>query len=219
MFNVLMLAGISCSRTNGPTGPTGPVPEPAADPPASESQGQRSVVLAGGCFWCTEAVFEQLEGVSDVVSGYAGGDEATANYGAVSRGATKHAEAIRITYDPAVIRYGQLLKVFFTVAHDPTQVNRQGPDVGPQYRSAIFYADENERQAAADYIQKLGEAGTFDRPIATTLEPLEGFYPAETYHQDFVDKNPNQGYVQVQAMPKVEKTRKQFKDLLKKDAN
>jgi peptide-methionine (S)-S-oxide reductase len=210
---VLGLAGFSCSRSPGPSGP---VPEPPAAPEVSgqadqpDDQGRATVVLAGGCFWCVEAVYEQLEGVLDVESGYAGGEAGTANYRAVSSGGTDHAEVVRITYDPSKISYGELLKVFFTVAHDPTQVNRQGPDVGRQYRSAIFYADEVQKHQAEAYIRKLEEAGTFDRPIATTLEPLEQFHPAEAYHQDYVQKNPSQPYVQAQALPKVRKLREAY---------
>jgi peptide methionine sulfoxide reductase msrA/msrB len=176
-----------------------------------------TAVLAGGCFWCTEAVFEPLEGVSDVVSGYAGGSAETANYAAVSRGGTKHAEAIRITYDPNKISYEKLLELFFTVAHDPTTLNRQGADVGPQYRSAIFYADEKEKQAAQRVIDRLTEEQTFQNPIVTTLEPLEAFYEAETYHQDYVEQNPDQPYVRGVALPKVEKLKQKHGDMLKGD--
>lgn len=179
------------------------------DAPATQPQ-SRTAVFAGGCFWCTEAVFEQLEGVTNVVSGYAGGTADDANYEVVSAGQTKHAEVIQITYDPAAIQYGKLLQVFFDTAHDPTQLNAQGPDRGTQYRSAIFYQSDAEKEYAQAYINKLDEAGVFDKPIATTLEPLDAFYPAEQYHQDFVKLNPNHGYVRAQAIPKVEKTRKGY---------
>jgi methionine-S-sulfoxide reductase len=146
-------------------------------------------VFAGGCFWCTEAAFEQLDGVLDAESGYSGGRQQTANYRRVCDGDTGHAEAVRITYDPRRISYDQLLDVFFD-AHDPTQLNRQGNDVGTQYRSAIFFTDEREREAAAARIAALNASGAYGKPIATTLEPLVAFYPAEAYHQDFYKKNP-----------------------------
>ena len=176
----------------------------------------RTAVLANGCFWCTEAVFEQLEGVTDVVSGYAGGTKETANYEAVCSGRTGHAEAVRVTYEPAKISYGQLLRVFFAT-HDPTTKNRQGPDVGPQYRSAIFYANEEEKKVAEGYLKQLTSAKAFDRPIVTTLEPLkpDGFYEAELYHQNYAVCNPANPYIRAQAVPKVKKVREAFKDQVK----
>ena len=174
-----------------------------------------TAVLAGGCFWCTEAAFEQLVGVLDVESGYAGGSAETANYRAVCGGNTGHAEAIRITYDPAKISYEQLLAVFFD-AHDPTQLNRQGNDVGSQYRSAIFFADEKEQQAAAAKIRELNIAKVYARPIVTTLEPLTAFYPAEQYHQDYARQNPDQPYIQAVSMPKVCKVRDKHAGLLRR---
>lgn len=195
---------------------------PSPQPSASEGRGSESAlktaVLAGGCFWCTEAVFEQLEGVTDVTSGYAGGTAETADYDTVCTGTTDHAEAIRITYDPAKISYEQLLKVFFTVAHDPTQLNRQGNDVGRQYRSAVFYADESEKAAAERMIQQLTDEKHFRDPIVTTLEPLTGFYPAERYHQDYARQNPDQPYIRAIAQPKVEKVRDKFADQVKPEA-
>jgi peptide methionine sulfoxide reductase msrA/msrB len=174
-------------------------------------------VFAGGCFWCVEAVFEQIDGVYDVISGYAGGEASTANYEAVCTGRTGHAEAVKIVYDPKKVSYEQLLKVHFAT-HDPTTLNRQGNDVGPQYRSAIFYADEKQKELAEAFIADLTDAKVYDKPIVTTLEPLKGFYPAETHHQNFVCRNPGQGYVRAVALPKVEKVRQKFKDLLKPDA-
>jgi methionine-S-sulfoxide reductase len=173
-----------------------------------------TAVFAGGCFWCTEAVFEQLAGVSDVTSGYAGGSAETANYKAVCQGDTNHAEVIRITYDPAQIRYDQLLDVFFD-AHDPTQLNRQGNDVGTQYRSAIFYASDDEKQAAAAKIAQLNAANAFGRPIVTTLEPLTAFYTAEDYHQGYAQLNPNQPYIESVSFPKVCKIQKKHAALLR----
>src|SRR5215510_1123418 len=164
-------------------------PKPVKD--AAPATAPQSAVLAGGCFWGVEAVFERLKGVTDVVSGFAGGSKATAHYEVVSLGMTGHAESVRITYDPAQISYGQLLRVFFAVAHDPTQLNRQGPDEGTQYRSSIFYTDEEQKQVAQGYIQQLDAAKVFKRPIVTKVVPLEGFYPAEAYHQDYAALHPN----------------------------
>jgi methionine-S-sulfoxide reductase len=170
-------------------------------------------VFAGGCFWCTEAAFEQLRGVVDVLSGYCGGAPETANYKRVCDGNTGHAEAIQITYDPREISFEQLLDVFFD-AHDPTQLNRQGADVGSQYRSAIFYADDRQKQAAQSKIDALKNWRRFERPIVTTLEPLTVFHPAESYHQDYARHNPDQPYIQMQAIPKACKIREKHPDLI-----
>jgi peptide-methionine (S)-S-oxide reductase len=191
-------------------------PDPAVDIAAAPGSKFQSAVLAGGCFWCTEAVYEHLEGVKEVVAGYAGGTAETADYESVSSGLTDHAESIRIVFDPTKITYGQILKVFFSVAHDPTQLNRQGPDWGRQYRSAIFYADEQQKKVAEAYIAQLNAAKVFDKKIVTQVAPLKKFYPAEGYHQDFVRRNPRQPYVVVNALPKVEKLKKQYPDKVKK---
>jgi peptide-methionine (S)-S-oxide reductase len=175
-------------------------------------------VLAGGCFWCTEAVFLPLEGVLSVRSGYAGGTAETANYSAVCGGATNHAEAIEVRYDPARLSLGRLLQVFFGVAHDPTQKDRQGQDRGRQYRSAVFYNSEAQRAVAEAYIRQLDAAGVFERPIVTTLEPLDGFFEAEAYHQNYAARNPAQPYILFTALPKVEKLHDSFSDLLRKPA-
>jgi len=188
-------------------------PDPNLD--ITSKSGQQTVVLAGGCFWCVEAVYKQLKGVLDVTSGYAGGTPQTANYRAVCSGRTNHAEAVQIRFDPAQISFGQLLKVFFSVAHDPTQKNRQGNDVGRQYRSAIFYADNEQKEVAAAYIKQLDAAKVFGDSIVTTLEPLEKFFPAEDYHQDYAELNPDQPYIACTALPKVDKLRKNFAPLLK----
>jgi peptide methionine sulfoxide reductase msrA/msrB len=174
-------------------------------------------VIAGGCFWCVEAVFEEIDGVYDVISGYAGGDKSTANYEAVSGGGTKHAEAVKIIYDPSRVTYEQLLKVHFAT-HDPTTKDRQGSDVGPQYRSAIFYANEQEKQLAEAFIADMNESKTFKSPVVTTLEPLTEFYPAESYHQNYVCRNPYKGYVRAVALPKVGKVREKFKDMVKAES-
>jgi peptide-methionine (S)-S-oxide reductase len=195
--------------------PADQFPDPATDIAPDRSGTPQSVVLAGGCFWCTEAVFEKLEGVIGVVSGYAGGTADTADYKTVCSGMTDHAEVIRVRYDSSVISFGQILKVFFAVAHDPTHVNRQGNDIGRQYRSAIFYADVEQKRVAESYIKQLADAKVFSAPISTTLEPLEQFFEAEDYHQDFVRRNPHQPYVAAVAVPKVQKLEKSFKDKLK----
>ncbi|MDX1805345.1 MAG: peptide-methionine (S)-S-oxide reductase MsrA [Alcanivorax sp.] len=187
-------------------------PDPADDLPAS---GMASAVLAGGCFWCVEAVYLNLQGVQAVVSGYAGGAADQANYEAVCTGNSGHAEVVEISYDSNVISFGQLLKVFFSVAHDPTQKDRQGNDRGPQYRSAVFYRSDEERRVAQGYIQQLDHAGAFVAPIVTTVEPLTAFYRAEEYHQDFARRNPAQPYIAHVAWPKVEKLKQAFPDKLK----
>jgi len=190
-------------------------PDPARDIDAAHARTEQSAVLAGGCFWCVEAVFKELEGVLEVTSGYAGGTADTADYESVCSGTTNHAEAIRVRFDPARISFGQLLKVFFSVAHDPTQRNRQGNDHGRQYRSAIFCADQSQKEVAEAYIRQLNDAGVFKAPIVTRLEPLEAFYVAEEYHQDYAARNPTQPYVAHVAAPKVEKLREYFGDRLK----
>jgi peptide-methionine (S)-S-oxide reductase len=191
-------------------------PDPAVDTLLSEKSSRRSAVLAGGCFWCVEAVFKELQGVESVRSGYAGGTAETANYKTVCSGKTDHAEAIEIVYDPARVTFGQLLKIHFSIAHDPTQLNRQGNDVGPQYRSAIFYADAEQKRVAEAYIRQLNEGGVFNGPIVTTLEPLKEFFAAESYHQDYAAQNPAQPYILYVAQPKVEKLREYFGDRLKR---
>ena len=184
-------------------------PDPLIDLPADSPE--PVAVLGGGCFWCVEAVYQQLDGVLEVVSGYAGGSASTANYEAVCTGTTGHAEVVQVRYDPARISFGQILKVFFSVAHDPTQLNRQGPDRGTQYRSVIFYANEQERAVAAAYIDQLNQARLFDQPIVTTLEPLVQFFPAERYHQNYARTYPDQPYVAYYALPKAAKARKYFR--------
>jgi peptide-methionine (S)-S-oxide reductase len=194
--------------------PTVAFPDPAVDPQPT-SAGTQTAVLAGGCFWCTEAVFQQIDDVEKVVSGYSGGEARTANYDAVCGGNTGHAEAIQITYDSSKISYGQLLKIFFSVAHDPTQLNRQGNDRGTQYRSAIFYSDPEQKRVAEAYIHQLDQAKILSSPIVTEVTPLKAFYPAEGYHQNYCSLNPHNPYVAAVAEPKVEKTRKQYAQMLK----
>ena len=204
------LPGLAHSR------PGTPFPDPALDPSPAPGVERAEAVLAGGCFWCTEAVFRQLDGVHAVESGYAGGGAADANYDAVCSGRTGHAEAIRIGYDPRRISYGELLKVFFSAAHDPTQLDRQGNDRGRQYRSAIFPLDAAQREVAQAYLAQLGGAGVFAAPIATTIEAMDAFHPAESYHQDYAARNPQQPYIAAVSAPKVEKLRKLYPERLKR---
>ena len=183
-------------------------PDPVVDTPLADKPGQSRAILAGGCFWCVEAVYLNLgAGVTSVKSGYAGGTADTADYHTVSSGRTNHAESVEVVYDPSKISYGQILKVFFAIAHDPTQLNRQGADVGRQYRSAIFYADDEQKRVAEAYIDQLNKAHVFDKPIVTEVTPLEGFYPAETYHQNYAAQNPLNPYIIFTAQPKVRKVR------------
>jgi peptide-methionine (S)-S-oxide reductase len=193
-------------------------PDPVVDnksAPGDSVKGKQTAVLAGGCFWCVEAVFQQIQGVEKVVSGYSGGDAASAHYEIVSTGKTGHAESVQITYDPRKISYGQVLKVFFDVAHNPTQLNRQGPDSGPQYRSAIFYSDPEQKKIAEAYIKQLDEAKVFRSPIVTQVVPLKAFYSAEEHHQNFCNRNPQNPYVRGVAMPKVEKVKQKVPELAK----
>lgn len=188
-------------------------PDPEQDLP--DEAGEQRVVLGGGCFWCVEAVFLAVDGVTGVVSGYAGGSPETANYEAVCSGQTGHAEVVEVSYDPAKVSFGELLKIFFSVAHDPTQLNRQGNDRGTQYRSAVFYENEEQRQVAESYINLLNDAGVYKEPLVTTLEPLSAFHPAESYHQNFAARNPYQPYVMAVATPKMEKLANSYPDRLK----
>src|SRR5215467_11882539 len=182
-------------------------PDPIVDAVLTSEPEEKKAVFAGGCFWCVEAVFRELRGVISVRNGYAGDSETTANYRTVCSGRTNHAEAIEVVYDPSQTTFGQLMKIHFSVAHDPTQLNRQGNDMGRQYRSTIFYADDEQRRVAEAYIQQINAAHVFAKPIATTLEPLTGFYEAEAYHQDYAARNPNQPYITFVALPKVDKVR------------
>jgi len=176
---------------------------PASRLLADEGKGLKTAIFAGGCFWGVEGVFSHMKGVKSAVSGYHGGAKATADYKKVSRGLTRHAEAVKVTYDPSQIRYDQLLRVFFSVITDPTQLNRQGPDVGKHYRSALVPLNANQRKIAAAYLAQLRRAGVWKKPIVTRIEPLKRFYPAERYHQDFMAKNPRHPYIQHWDRPKV----------------
>jgi peptide-methionine (S)-S-oxide reductase len=173
------------------------------DLPLAKAGGTATATFAGGCFWGVEAVFENVKGVSSAVSGYAGGTTKAPTYEQVSSGLTGHAESVSVTYDPSQVTYGQLLKVFFAVAHDPTQLNRQGPDTGTQYRSAIFYSNPEQQRVAQHYIAQLREAKVFRQPIVTEVSPLKAFYPAEAYHQDYLVHHPNQPYIVINDLPKL----------------
>ncbi len=192
---------------------TATFPNPVTDIATAATMEEQTAVFAGGCFWGMEGVFEHLKGVSEVVTGYAGGSAASARYEQVSAGTTTHAEAVKITYDPSQITYGQLLKVYFAVAHDPTQLNRQGPDTGPQYRSAIFFANDEQKQVAQAYIDQLNQARVFNRPIVTQLNPLDRFYAAEDYHQDFIRRNPRNPYVILHDLPQIIRLQERFPEL------
>jgi len=175
--------------------------QPSAPPASSNSL--QTAVLSGGCFWGTQGVFEHVKGVRQVLAGYSGGAKATAHYEMVGTGTTGHAESIQITFDPAVVSYADILQVFFSVAHDPTELNRQGPDTGTQYRSEIFFADESQQKTAQAYIAQLEQAHVFRHPIVTRVDPLKGFYPAEGYHQDFLVRNPTYPYIVYNDLPKI----------------
>lgn len=206
---VLLISVLSASVLSA-----GEFPAPAVDPPAA-NHSTATAVFAGGCFWGVEAIYDRLNGVTNAVSGFAGGAAYTAHYNVVSSGITGHAESVQVTYDPSKISYGKLLEVFFAVAHDPTELNRQGPDVGTQYRSAIFYENPEQKRIAEAYIHQLDAAKVFPKPIATKVVPLNGFYAAEEYHQHFYDRNPNNPYIVYNDVPKVKHLEEEFPQMLK----
>lgn len=192
------------------------VPAAVVDEPRSATPGRKLAVLAGGCFWCVEAVYREVDGVLDVVNGYSGGSAETADYKTVCTGRTEHAEVVQIAYDPSRTSFGALLKIFFAVAHDPTQLNRQGNDLGTQYRSAVFYADDEQQRIARAYIEQLDAAQVYGAPIVTRLEKLDDFFEAEAYHQNYAALHPNEGYIAGVALPKVDKLRRYFGEVLKR---
>lgn len=214
----LGLALLLHACTEAKTKPMRSAPLPPLTLAETQAKGLELATFAGGCFWCTEAVFERLKGVDRVVSGYSGGPEKNPTYEQVSAGATGHAEAIQIYFDPKQVTYPELLEVFFAT-HDPTTLNRQGPDVGKQYRSAVFYHNAEQQQQAAAYLKELSAKGAFRNPIVTQLQPYRAFYVAESYHQDYYEHNPNNPYVQTVTAPKVHKFEKQFKAKLKTPAS
>ena len=205
-----VVAGLTLLMFFEPARAAGPLPDPKVDISPSKAVIAQTAVFAGGCFWGVEAVFEHVKGVTKVVSGYSGGSAETANYKQVSSGGSGHAESVRITFDPSRVSYGQLLKVFFSVAHDPTELDRQGPDTGTQYRSAVFYADAEQKRVIESYIDQLRAARAFSRPIVTQVTPLKAFYPAEDYHQDYLAHHPTQPYIVEYDLPKITALQRQF---------
>ena len=201
---------LSCTAN---AAPKAPIPAPTTDVSLAASSGKQTAVFAGGCFWGTQAVFERVKGVLKTTAGYAGGSASTATYDQVTTETTGHAESVEVEYDPSKITYGQLLRIFFSVAHDPTQLNRQGPDVGTSYRSAIFYANDEQRRIASAYITQLDAAKVFPKPIVTQVTPLKGFYRAEDYHQDYALQHPENPYIQICDRPKIGALKQQFPDL------
>ncbi len=215
-FRLHRAAALTCAALLlllGATRARAEFPNPPLDP--QEGKGPHSAVFAGGCFWGVEAVFEKLKGVQEAVSGYSGGEAKTAHYEIVSTGLTGHAESVRVTYDPAQVSYGTLLKVFFSVVHNPTELNYQGPDHGTQYRSAIFYADNTQRRVAEEYIQALDKARVYDSPIVTQVIPLKAFYPAEDYHQNYLQNNPTQPYIMMWDLPKIAALQRNYPRLVR----
>ena len=198
-------------HVSGRTGETGtPLPPPEIDSPKSASSGPETTVLAGGCFWGVQGVFQHTKGVKQVLAGYSGGEKARTRYEQVGTGQTGHAESVQISFDPREISYGEILRIYFSVTHDPTQLNRQGPDIGSQYRSAIFYADASQQRIAQAYIAQLERARVFTRPIVTRVDPLKAFYPAEAYHQDFLIRHPDHPYIFINDLPKIANLKRLF---------
>jgi peptide-methionine (S)-S-oxide reductase len=212
---ILLSATVIWNRAQA-SGSSVALPNPAVDAAPAAKSGQQTAVVAGGCFWGIQAVFQHVKGVKDATSGYSGGSVASPDYEEVSTGSTGHAESVKITFDPSQISYGQLLKVFFSVAHDPTELNRQGPDTGSQYRSVIFYANDEQKRIAEAYISQLEHAGSFRAPIVTQVVPLKAFYAAEGYHQNYATLHPDNPYIAINDAPKVEHLRQQLPDLYKK---
>jgi peptide-methionine (S)-S-oxide reductase len=197
----------------GPASPKFPFPKPDVDAPLAEAKGQETVVLAGGCFWGVQAVFQHLKGVTSVVAGYSGGHVESPGYETVSTGLTGHAESVSLTFDPSQVSYGTILMVYFSVAHDPTQLNRQGPDSGSQYRSAIFYSNDKQKDIAIAYVKQLDAAQVYPRKIVTQIAPLKAFYRAEEYHQDYLNNHPHEPYIVYNDLPKITNLRKDFPQL------
>ena len=208
---VLTALAMACSAVMA-----GALPEPAVDTPKASAAGQATAVFAGGCFWGVDAVFKHVKGVTSATSGYSGGSPSTATYMMVGTGMTGHAESVEVKYDPSKVTYGQLLRVFFSVAHDPTQLNRQGPDWGTQYRSAIFFATPEQERVAKAYIAQLDAAKTFSKPIVTEVAPLKAFYPAEDYHQNYLALHPDQPYIVYNDLPKLAALKSELPDLYAK---
>jgi peptide-methionine (S)-S-oxide reductase len=216
MRNTLVALLLAFSASIGCTAATKtPIPAPANDAALAQTSGKQTAVFAGGCFWGTQSVFERVKGVLNTTAGYSGGSAATATYEQVGQENTGHAESVKVVYDPSKITYGQLLRIFFSVVHDPTQLNRQGPDVGESYRSVIFYGNDEQQKISKDYIAQLDAAKVFRKPIVTQVVPLKGFYDAESYHQDYALHNPNNPYIMVCDRPKIEALKQEFPELFK----
>jgi len=213
LLAVIIIASTLAVASCGASAAAVAIPDPAVDAPLAKAKGEQSAVVAGGCFWGIQAVFQHVKGVVSATSGYSGGAEKTAHYEIVSTGSTGHAESVKIVYDPSIISYGQLLKVFFSVAHDPTELNRQGPDHGTQYRSAIFFSSDEQQGIAKAYIDQLNEAKVFDHSIVTQVTELKAFYAAEGYHQDYVTHHPDEAYIVYNDLPKLANLRRQFPKL------
>ena len=211
--SVILGCTILIAACNANAGPRTPIPPAQLDVSLASTSGKQTAVFAGGCFWGTQAVFERVKGVINTTAGYAGGSAATATYDQVTTETTGHAESVEVVYDPSKITYGQLLRIFFSVAHDPTQLNRQGPDVGTSYRSAIFYINDNQKRIATAYIAQLDNAKVFPGRIVTQVTPLKGFYRAEDFHQDYALHHPDNPYIQVCDRPKIESLKQQFPEL------
>jgi peptide-methionine (S)-S-oxide reductase len=207
-----LIAATACNAKASPAR-SAPVPAPILDAARASTNGKQTAVLSGGCFWGVQAVFQHVKGVISATSGYSGGSKKTAEYETVSTGETGHAESVQVVYDPSQVTYGELLRVFFSVAHDPTQLNRQGPDEGSQYRSAIFYGNDEQKRIAEAYIEQLNQAKIFAHPIVTQVVALQAFYPAEAYHQNYATLHPNQPYIVFNDAPKVEHLKQQFPDM------
>ena len=206
---LILLSTVACHASSAAV----KLPNPAADEPLSKTKSSETVVLAGGCFWGIQAVFEHVKGVTSATAGYSGGAAGTAQYETVSTGRTGHAESVKVVYDPSQISFGQILKVFFSVAHDPTELNRQGPDEGTQYRSVIFFSSEDQRRVARAYIDQLNGAKVFAEPIVTQVVALQAFYPAEGYHQDYAEHHPNEPYIAINDLPKLDHLKQTLPEL------
>jgi len=207
LFTIFLAAGTASAI------PKTPIPAPVTDVPLAKSSGMQTAVFAGGCFWGTQSVFERVKGVIRTTAGYSGGSKSTATYAQVTTETTGHAESVKVVYDPSKITYGQLLRIFFSVAHDPTTLNRQGPDIGKSYRSVIFYANDDQKRLAIAYIKQLDDAKVFPAKIVTEVTPLKGFYNAEAYHQDYALNNPDNPYILVCDVPRIKALKEQFPDL------
>jgi peptide-methionine (S)-S-oxide reductase len=221
IFAVLIFAGLgvlvwaTAKPNDGRANPTSAFPKPAVDSPLATSSAKETAVLAGGCFWGIQAVFSHLKGVVSATSGYSGGEAGTAHYEEVSTGTTGHAESVKVIFDPSQISYGRILLIFFAVGHNPTELNRQGPDYGTQYRSSIFYATPEQKRIAEAYIAQLDAAKIYSQPIVTRVVPLQAFYPAEGYHQDYLKNHPFEPYIVINDQPKLTHLKKEFPDLYK----